>query len=161
MTSHSSKSPLNFFEKSVNTPCIFLSNNPTESFLSVFLLFFISYFFHIQTLSLIWLYLFFGKGSHSSNFSSDLSSPSSQLLSFYTIDKYLTLVTLRKKCPNREFFSDPHFPVFGLSTDIYSVNPCIQSKYEKIRTRKNSAFGKFSRSVTEGEHCILSFFWLF
>ena len=30
---------------------------------------------------------------------------------------------------------------------IYSVNLCIQSEYKKIRTRKNSVFGQFSRSV--------------
>ena len=25
--------------------------------------------------------------------------------------------TLREKCPNTRFFSDPHFPVFGLNTE--------------------------------------------
>ena len=39
-----------------------------------------------------------------------------------------------------------HFPVLGLSTETYEINLCIQSKYGKIRTRKNSAFGHFSRS---------------
>ena len=43
-------------------------------------------------------------------------------------------------------FSGPYFPVFGLITKIYSVNLCIQSKYKKIRTRKNYVFGHFSRS---------------
>ena len=43
-------------------------------------------------------------------------------------------------------FSDPYFPAFGLNTDIYSVNLRIQSEYEKIRTRKSSVFGDFSRS---------------
>ena len=43
-------------------------------------------------------------------------------------------------------FSGPYFPVFGLNTKIYSVNLCIQSAYRKIRTRKNSVFGRFSRS---------------
>ena len=43
-------------------------------------------------------------------------------------------------------FSGPHFSVFGLNTDIYSVNLHTQSKYGKIRTRKNSVFGHFSRS---------------
>ena len=55
-------------------------------------------------------------------------------------------VLLREKCPNT-VFSGPHFPAFGLNTEIYSVNLCIQSKYRKIRTRKNSVFGHFSRSV--------------
>ena len=41
--------------------------------------------------------------------------------------------TLREKCPNTEFFQ-----VFILLT---------QSEYRKIRTRKNSVFGHFSRSV--------------
>ena len=31
------------------------------------------------------------------------------------------------------FFSGPYFPVFGLNTEI---NPCIQSEYWKIQTRK-------------------------
>ena len=45
-------------------------------------------------------------------------------------------------------FSGPYFPVFGLNTEIYSVNLRIQSKYRKLRTRKNSIFGHFSRSNT-------------
>ena len=48
-------------------------------------------------------------------------------------------------------FSGPYFPVFGLNTDIYSVNLRIQSKYRKIRTRKNSVFGHFSSSVKDKE----------
>ena len=32
--------------------------------------------------------------------------------------------------------SGPHFPVFGLNTEIYGVNLRIQSEYRKIRTRK-------------------------
>ena len=44
-------------------------------------------------------------------------------------------------------FSDPYFPVFGLNTEIYSVNLRIRSEYMKIRTRKNSVFGYFSGSV--------------
>ena len=46
----------------------------------------------------------------------------------------------------RNFFSDPYFPVFGLNTESYRVNLRIQSEYRKIRTRKNSVFGYFSRS---------------
>ena len=54
---------------------------------------------------------------------------------------------LREKCPNRyKVFSGPYFPVFGLNTKIYSVNPRIQSEHRKIRTRKYSVFGHFSRS---------------
>ena len=44
-------------------------------------------------------------------------------------------------------FSCPSFPVFGLNTEIYSVNFLIQSKYGIIRTRKNSAFGHFSTGL--------------
>ena len=50
---------------------------------------------------------------------------------------------LRKKCPNTEFL-DSIF--LYLDTEIYGVNPCIQSEYRKIPTRKNSVFGRFSRS---------------
>ena len=44
--------------------------------------------------------------------------------------------------------SGPHFLVFGLNTEIYSVNLCIQSKYRTIRARNNSVFGHFSRSLS-------------
>ena len=40
-------------------------------------------------------------------------------------------------------FSGLYFPVFGLNAEIYEVNLRIQSKYGKIRTRKNSVFGNF------------------
>ena len=40
---------------------------------------------------------------------------------------------LRKKCPNAGN-SGPHFPVFGLNTEIYGVNLRIQSKNGKIWT---------------------------
>ena len=44
-------------------------------------------------------------------------------------------------------FSAPYFPVFGLNTETYSVNRRIQFEYRKMRTKKNSVFGYFSRSV--------------
>ena len=44
-------------------------------------------------------------------------------------------------------FSGPYFPVFGLNTQIYSINFRIESEYEKIRTRKSSIFGHFSCSA--------------
>ena len=53
-------------------------------------------------------------------------------------------------------FSGPYFPVFGLNKKIYSVNLRIQSGYRKIRTRKNSVFGHFSRSVGHNSMKILS-----
>ena len=37
--------------------------------------------------------------------------------------------------------SGPYFPLFGLNTEIYEVNLCIQSEYRKIRIRNNSVFG--------------------
>ena len=40
-------------------------------------------------------------------------------------------------------FSGPYFPVFGLNTEIYSVNLRIQSEYPKIRIRKNSYLDTF------------------
>ena len=43
--------------------------------------------------------------------------------------------------------SGPYFPVLGMNVDIYSLNIRIQSECKKIRTRKNSVFGHFSRSV--------------
>ena len=43
--------------------------------------------------------------------------------------------------------SGPYFPVFGLNTEIYEVNLCIESEYRKIRTRDNHVSGHFSRSV--------------
>ena len=42
-------------------------------------------------------------------------------------------------------FSGSYFPVCRLNTEIYGVNLRIQSKYKKIRTKKNSAFEHFLR----------------
>ena len=44
-------------------------------------------------------------------------------------------------------FSGPYFPVFGINTEIYEVNLCIQSKYGKIRTRRKPVFEHFLRSM--------------
>ena len=57
------------------------------------------------------------------------------------------MTSLREKCPNMEVFFGLYFPVFGLNTEIYSVNLVIQSKYGKIRARKSSIFGQFSYSA--------------
>ena len=43
-------------------------------------------------------------------------------------------------------FSGLYFSEFWLNTEIYGVNLRIKSEYRKIRTRKNSVFGHFSRS---------------
>ena len=67
------------------------------------------------------------------------------------IDSTNQYLLLRKKCPNTEFFLVRIYTgVFGQNTEIYFVNLRIQSKYGKIRTRKNSVFEHFSRSVL---HC--------
>ena len=58
-----------------------------------------------------------------------------------------------------------YFPVFGLNTEglnmeIYGVNIRIQSEYRKIRTRNNSLFGHFSRSIIQKENYKgLKFHW--
>ena len=59
---------------------------------------------------------------------------------------YNLCLTLRKKCPNTRVFSGPYLPLFGLNTEIYSVNLPIQSEYRKIRTEKTLYF-ETSRSV--------------
>ena len=46
--------------------------------------------------------------------------------------------------------SGPYFPAFGRNAEIYGVNLRIQSKYEKIGTRKNSLFEHFSQVVVRG-----------
>ena len=43
--------------------------------------------------------------------------------------------------------SGPSFLVFALKTERYGLSLRIQSEYRKIRTRNNSVFGHFSRSV--------------
>ena len=48
-------------------------------------------------------------------------------------------------------FSGPYFPLFGLNTEIYGVNLRIKYEYRKMRTRKNSVFGHFSRSARFAE----------
>ena len=45
------------------------------------------------------------------------------------------------------YFPGPYFPAFRLNTERYSVSLRIQSECGEIRTRKNSIFGHFSRSV--------------
>ena len=53
-----------------------------------------------------------------------------------------------KSVQTRSFLSCPYFPVLGLNTEIYGVNPHIQSEYRKTRTRKNPVVGHFSRSYS-------------
>ena len=51
--------------------------------------------------------------------------------------------------PKYGVISGPYFPVFGLNTEIYSVNLLIESEYRKIRTRNNSIFGHFLHIVKQ------------
>ena len=46
-------------------------------------------------------------------------------------------------------FSGLYFPAFGLNTERFSLSLRIQSECGKIRTRKKSVFGHFSRSVNK------------
>ena len=57
-----------------------------------------------------------------------------RLLFFYFFYQMIATAWKVFKC---EVFSGPYFPIFGLK---------IQSRYRKIRTRKNSVFGHFSGS---------------
>ena len=43
-----------------------------------------------------------------------------------------------------------------MNTEVYGVNLRIQAEYRKIRTRKNSVFGHFSRSVCNSSICKLA-----
>ena len=77
---------------------------------------------------------------------------------------YLNVWFESNRSSHREFFLKKVVPIifaklqnlrrilfnksFNLLIKIYSVNLVIQSKYRKIRTRKNSVFWQFSRSVT-------------
>ena len=61
-----------------------------------------------------------------------------------------------RKVTKYEVISGPYFPVFGLSTEIYSVNLRIQSEYRKIRTRNNFVFAHFLRSEVWENQSILT-----
>ena len=78
------------------------------------------------------------------------------LTSNVTVKPFLRLrLSLREKFPNTEFFLVRIFRVFGLNTEICGVNLRNESEYRKTRTRKNSLFGHFSRSVS----CLDLFSW--
>ena len=56
----------------------------------------------------------------------------------------LSYIALRENYPNKEFFQVRFFPhLEWIRRQIYGVNLRIQSKYGKIRTRKNSVFGQY------------------
>ena len=58
----------------------------------------------------------------------------------------MALETTSWKVSEYGVLSGPYFPVFRLNTEIYGINRRIQSKFGKIRTRKNSVVGLFSYS---------------
>ena len=60
------------------------------------------------------------------------------------LNKEKKIKTLHKMYPNTEFFLVCIWPEYR---DLF-VNLCIQTEYKKIRTRKSSLFGYFSRSET-------------
>ena len=55
----------------------------------------------------------------------------------------LGLIVTAWKVSRYGVLSGLSFPVFGMNTEIYAINLQIQSKYWKIRTRKNSVFWHF------------------
>ena len=68
-------------------------------------------------------------------------------------DAVVTIINTAWKVFKYGVISCPYFPVFGLNTEIYFVDSRIQSEYRKIRTRNNSVFGDFSRSVASPVFC--------
>ena len=64
----------------------------------------------------------------------------------------MAIVNIAWKVSKYGVFSGPYFPAFRVITERYGVSLRIQSECGKIRTRKNSVFGNFSRSET----CIIS-----
>ena len=61
-------------------------------------------------------------------------------LLFFFFFSYLDLKLI---CGNNRKFSGPYFSSFGLSAMRYVVSLCIQSEFEKIKTRKTSNMDTF------------------
>ena len=64
--------------------------------------------------------------------------------------KFIFKMHFRKSVRIRSF-SDPHFPAFGLNTEIYGVNLPIQFECGKIWTRKTSNTDTFYAVMVVGE----------
>ena len=75
----------------------------------------------------------------------------------YYIDSFTAFTSTPPQVSKYRVFSDLCFPTFGMNTGGNSVSLCMQSKYGKIRTRKNSVFGHFSRSSSLSNFVIISF----
>ena len=62
------------------------------------------------------------------------------------IEEVIDPLTFHRHCVKsvniRSFFG-PHFPIFGLNTEKYSLSLRIQSECGKIRTRKNLTMNTF------------------
>ena len=66
-------------------------------------------------------------------------------MSLNMIVHLFSVITI-KHCVNSvriQSFSSPHFPVFGLNSERYSVSLCIQTECEKIPTWKTLNTGSF------------------
>ena len=64
----------------------------------------------------------------------------------------LSTQLLREKCPNTEFFSGPHFAVFGLNTEIYCISPYsvrIQENTDQKKLRYLETFHAVLESYSE------------
>ena len=57
-------------------------------------------------------------------------------------------------------FSGLYFPAFELNTERYGISLRIQTECGKTRTRQNSVFGHFSRSVVLDQNKKLSVSWI-
>ena len=66
---------------------------------------------------------------------------------FFKARLICVLIFYKRKVSKYGVFSGPYFPAFRLNTEIYGIDLRIRSAYRKIRTRKMSVFGLYSRSA--------------
>ena len=110
--------------------------------------------FQLQRGALIWRWVHLGRGALSDNYGKwlwvwiPLLLLRLQISCLFRTSSFLTF-TLREKCQKKGVFSGPYIPAFGLNTERYSLSLRVQSECRKIRTRKNSVSGHFSRSFRE------------
>ena len=88
----------------------------------------------------------FGYSLWSNRAMTQTSEQERSLSSVTSIFKNKMFIITAWKVSKHGVFSGPYFLAFGLNTKRYGVSLRIQSECEKIRTRKNSVFGHFSRS---------------
>ena len=75
----------------------------------------------------------------------------SYLFSKRSLDFVFWLSSTAWKVSKYGVISGSYFPVFELNTEIYEINLHIWSEYRKVRTRNNSVFRHFSRTVHYSE----------